>query len=673
MNNTKKKWYLIWSPFFVMTILLVSLVFTKQKEFTMIRGEPLPDYEITLNVSNSPTQSAEYINAIHTVRYTSFNYQDAKASAGNHVEIGPSGYIGNEQTSPITSITGVTANFITDGIVTLWASYDSYNWFDYELISGTRLELPFLPYFVEFYPDGSNAVIFSSIIITYSCSPHEESMDKYRVNWLDDEGNLLESDYDVEPGTMPSYDGTVPTKDPYNDVYYTFAGWNPEIGMVVENISYSATFVEATMNFTLINDGTAYELTSVGDSTINSLNIPADNNGLPVTKIGYEALRDFRNLTSITLPTSIRIIDEGAFFGCTALESIEIPENVETMDNTAFTGCTALANINVNSNNLTFASIDGVLFNADFTELIYFPNNHGTTYSVPADVVTIGSFSFAGSTILTAISFPSSVTTILDNAFVACPLLNNVVIPNTITTLGVGLFVNCTSLENITLPSGLASLPSALFYGCTSLLTASLPSGILTIGNQAFSGCTSLATVTLPTSLTEIGSWAFMDCSKLETIVLPSGLLTIKSQAFTRCNSLDVVSIPSSVNSIGAYAFSECVSLTSINVDSANANYASVNGVLFNKDLSTLILYPTGKADNEYEIPATVTTIWENSFRQNIHITSVYVPATVTTILSHAFYSCTNLNIFCAVSGPLSGWVSTWNASNLPVTWNYTF
>jgi hypothetical protein len=718
MINTKQRQYFVWSTFLVATAMLVSLLSAKQNDSTMIRGEPLPDYEISLNASNSPTTSSEYTSATQIVRYTSFTYSDAKASTGNHVEIGGSGYFGNEETSQITSITGVTATFVTEGSVTLWASFDRVDWFDYELTSGLRLELALLPYYIEFYSDGYNSVAYSNIVITYSCVPHSTSPDKYSVYWLDDNYDFLEIDYDVESGTMASYDGPVPTKEPYDGYYFAFNGWDPEPDLVTENVEYVATFIEVELGFTPIN-GTAYELTWISDSSIIGFNIPSTYNDLPVTEIGAEAFMNFVNLTYITLPTSIETIGESAFSGCSSLTNIEIPENVtmigissfadcvslaslslptslQTIEMVAFGGCTSLTNIeipenvatiglgafvacfaltdiDVDINNVTFGSIDGVLFNDDFSELICYPGNHGTTYSVPSGVIAIGPSAFGWATALTSISIPASVTTILDSAFYSCLSLDEVEVPDTVTTIGPGLFAKCTSLENVSLPSGLTTLPDSTFYECASLMTVSLPSGITTIGNSAFSGCTSLTTITLPHGLTEIGSYAFEGCPQLETVILPSGLLTIKSRAFAQCDGLVTVSIPSSVTSIGGYAFIECASLTAINVDAANANYASVDGVLFNKDITTLIIYPNGKTNLECEIPETVTTITENAFRANTYLTAVYIPATVLTIQGYAFYLCTNLNIYCAVSAPLAGWAATWNQSNRPVTWDYVF
>lgn len=672
MKNTKNKQCLIWATILVVATFLISLLTGKENGFTMIRGEPLADYEITLNAANTPTTSSEYISTNQVVRYTNFEYYDAIASNGNHVEIGPWGYISNALDSPITSITGVTATFTTDGVVKVFTSYDNYNWFDYVLTSGVRLELPFLPYYISFDTEGTGSATYSNISITYSCSPHETSLDKYRVYWYDEDNTLLEVDYDVEPGTMPSYDGPTPTKAPEEDVYYTFNGWDYELAPVFENSFYTATYTEVTLTFNLIAFGSAYELTGVSDSSIQGISIPATYDGIPVTSIGVGVFSNFVNLTYVEIPIYVNTINDDAFAGCSSLTTISLPQNVDTISPFAFAGCFSLTAYNVDAANLTFASVDGVVFSNDLSEIIAYPSNHGTSYTIPSGTVIIREFAFLGSK-LTSVVIPSSVTTIQGNAFVASSLLNNVVIPDTVTSLGTGVFVNCTSLSNVTLPSGLTSLPASLFYGCTSLADVTLPSTITTIGNQAFSGCTSLTAIELPAGLSSIGGTAFNGCVLLGNVTLPNGLLTIGANAFTGCNAMTIATIPASVTTIFTYAFSDCSSLTAINVEAANTAYASADGILFNHDFTTLIAYPKGKTTVEYFIPSTVSTLSINAFRNNPYLTKVYIPETVTTIESHGFYGCPNLSIYSATSGALPGWSSTWNPSNAPVMWNSVF
>jgi len=112
----------------------------------------------------------------------------------------------------------------------------------------------------------------------------------------------------------------------------------------------------------------------------------------------------------------------------------------------------------------------------------------------------------------------------------------------------------------------------------------------------------------------------------------------IDRSAFWGCTSLTGVTIPSSVTSIGASAFSPCDSLTSIAVNVTNPNYASENGVLFNKDKTRLVRYPRGKP-GAYTIPDSVTSIGDSAFFYCYSLASVTIPNSITFIGEDAFAS----------------------------------
>ena len=90
-------------------------------------------------------------------------------------------------------------------------------------------------------------------------------------------------------------------------------------------------------------------------------------------------------------------------------------------------------------------------------------------------------------------------------------------------------------------------------------------------------------------------------------------------------SGLASASVSANVTSIGTFAFGKCTSLTDIVVDGSNANYSSSNGVLYNKDASTLICYPAGKENLNYTLPSTVTTITEGAFAYGSHLQTIAV------------------------------------------------
>lgn len=116
---------------------------------------------------------------------------------------------------------------------------------------------------------------------------------------------------------------------------------------------------------------------------------------------------------------------------------------------------------------------------------------------------------------------------------------------------------------------------------------------------------------------------------------------SIGESAFENCSGLTSVTIPNSVTSIGNGAFYDCTGLKSINIDTKNAYYTSVDGMLYNKDASILLVCPEEKAS--VTIPNSVTTIEVAAFSDCDKLAAITIPNSVTSIGEYAFYSCTNL------------------------------
>jgi len=160
------------------------------------------------------------------------------------------------------------------------------------------------------------------------------------------------------------------------------------------------------------------------------------------------------------------------------------------------------------------------------------------------------------------------------------------------------------------------------------------------------SGKTSLKAIALPNSITSIGAMAFQYCTNLTNTVIPSSVTSLGASCFYACNKFTSITIPASVSTIGSYALDNLWGVKEYIVDANNPNFSSANGVLFNKAITKLILFPKNANATTYAIPGTVTTIDDRAFQYCFGLTQVSIPVALTTIVDNAFGNCRGLTEF---------------------------
>ncbi len=126
----------------------------------------------------------------------------------------------------------------------------------------------------------------------------------------------------------------------------------------------------------------------------------------------------------------------------------------------------------------------------------------------------------------------------------------------------------------------------------------------------------------------------------------------ISIYSVSHCTSLTKVNIGDGVTTIERNAFSGCTGLTSINIDENNPNYTSVDGVVYNKDVSELIICPNGKTS--ITIPDTVTSIGYGAFEGCTKLTTITIPDSVKSLGDYAFHGCTGLTSITIPDGVTS-------------------
>ena len=319
-------------------------------------------------------------------------------------------------------------------------------------------------------------------------------------------------------------------------------------------------------------------------------------------------------ITVLNIPSGLTSIGDYAFFGLSSMTKTSVPATVTDIGDFAFCGCGSLIEINVASDNPSYCSESGVLFNKAKTSLITYPGGKPGSYTIPGSVNNICSYAFYECSYLTGVVIPSSVTSISEYAFARCNGLTNMVIPNSVTNIGSYTFSDCRNLSKVTIPDSITSIEwgtfyqceklndvilsnnvvricEYAFYGCSSLTDLTIPNSVTLISSWAFENCSSIVNITIPDSVTTIGFSAFSGCCGLTSLMIPSSLTRIDDLAFSGCSGLTKVSIPSSITSIGVGTFADCSNLTDVFYDSDSATWASIVIGDYNEPLNSASIH----------------------------------------------------------------------------------
>ena len=290
------------------------------------------------------------------------------------------------------------------------------------------------------------------------------------------------------------------------------------IGVKAQNIGDSSISDHNgfSLEFTVIDVVDAKcEVTCKSEPSVpTALSIPATAsiNGVTfnVAKITLYAFQNCINLTSIDIPQSVTVIEEGTFDDCINLTNVNLPDNISKISFRTFNNCSSLTDI-----------------------------------EIPESVVYIDSYAFCGCSSITNIELPESIYHIGQEAFNLCTNLTSINIPNNLSLLSAAIFSNCKSLEHIEIPNTITTIHYHAFSYCSSLKKVEIPNSVDTINNNTFQYCTSLRSVILPDSVKYIAFQVFEECTSMEALICyTKDVPHTEENTFYNCNSDMIIYVP---------------------------------------------------------------------------------------------------------------------------------
>ena len=401
-----------------------------------------------------------------------------------------------------------------------------------------------------------------------------------------------------------------------------------------------------------LNSDDTYSIISYYPSGVapKRLEIPSIYKNKTVSKIIYKYKEDGSALSS---------------YSFSEIEEIYIPGTIKNISSEVFLYGESIKSYDVSYENSKYKSINGYLYSKDgrilysaprivedgivldsgtktIAPYAFYKANHISSFTLNEGLIEIGYRAFYGCNKITSITIPSTVTTIAENCFETCSSLQSITLSSSLVSLESNVFNRCTKLKSINIPGSVKEIKPYAFYSCTELRNVTLNEGLEIIGDNSF--CyTDIDKIDLPSSVRKVGAHAFAACINLKEVILNEGLVEIGEYCFNLSRFIERINIPSTVNLIGEGAFTACLSISEFDVHASNQNFTSIEGVLFSKDVKTLIAYPNLKDTDDYHIPSGTEIIGFRAFNfisaspyEEVYycysLKNLYIPTSVTKI-----------------------------------------
>lgn len=328
----------------------------------------------------------------------------------------------------------------------------------------------------------------------------------------------------------------------------------------------------------------------------------------------YDNRYNQNKVRTLTLPRTLRHINDYGLSDYRAITDLEIPANVERMGNYIVNNCPQLQRIKVNAEvPPTLGSLDNNRYYGTYRYFkVTIPRESFHAYRLVSAwntdrTVLIGGDE--GVTVSTGKLAAGDLGHVVIEEAGYLPEVNKLIIEGELNADDWSMMKDMTNLTEIDLSGALIDeIPDGAFSGRWALDKVVLPSTLRTIGSRAFYE-TRLTSIDIPKGVTSIKDYAFYNSQKLEKADLPDSLTSIGEYAFNRCFSLQSVKIPAKLTTISRSAFQSCQSLANLELHDS---------------ITTIGAYAFGGcAFSELKIPASIRTIAEGAFEMSSNLTKL--------------------------------------------------
>ncbi|MBR3589200.1 MAG: leucine-rich repeat domain-containing protein [Clostridia bacterium] len=356
------------------------------------------------------------------------------------------------------------------------------------------------------------------------------------------------------------------------------------------------------------------EITASGDIVV-----PSGYNGYPVTEIDLFAFLNCSKVRNVYISDSVKEIGSRAFSGCTLLETVTLGKGVEKLGKEIFLNCDSLKKVNVSADNAVFSSDnEGVLYNKDKTELLFYPvANDAATYSVSEKVEKIA-----------------------DDTFSMSQNVKTIILGDNVKEIGNNAFMGSRSLEAVKIGKGVNKIGNQAFNWCEKLTSITV-----TAGNSVYESDSD--GVLYNKGKTEI--LKYPEGNSKTAFAVPSGIEAIRTHAFLNSENIVSVSFPKSLETIEASAFSGCTAIKEVSFAGSEEEWKKVSiGSDNNAITGAKISYAGGEAhDHKYTETVTVSATCKNAGVKTFKCTCGHTYTETIPATGHAFKdnACTSCGI----------------------------